>query len=163
MKKKNHDEITDFVYSHCPASDIVGIMLTGSHADHTESNNSDIDIIVISMISSRQTHENIMEQGSMYQLIIFPYAKLESIIYEDYVTRKGVFFRMFTKGIILSDTNGVLHKLQEMLCNHAIPANNEQDILKLKRQITNEIEYILGNDESNKFCSVLEAIRKTDS
>lgn len=36
MKKKNHDEITDFVYNHCPASDIVGIMLTGSHADHTE-------------------------------------------------------------------------------------------------------------------------------
>jgi len=60
MNKKNHDKIIDFIYSHYQASDIVGIMLTGSHADHTESNNSDIDIIVISLISSRQAHENII-------------------------------------------------------------------------------------------------------
>ncbi len=59
MSTNSRDEIIDFVHSHCPMSDIVGIMLTGSHADHTDSDNSDIDIIVISMISSRQTHENI--------------------------------------------------------------------------------------------------------
>lgn len=161
MSTNNRDKIIDFVYCHCPVSDIVGIMLTGSHADHTESDNSDIDIIVISMISSRQTHENIMERGTMYQLIIFPYSKLASIIYEDYATGSGVFFRMFTKEIILSDTNGVLQRLQKTLCNHSIPAKNEQDILKLRRRITNEIEYIIGNSETNKLYSVLEAIQMT--
>lgn len=155
------EKILDFIKHHCPASDIVGIMLTGSYANHTESRYSDVDIIVVSMLASRQTHENIIEDGTMYQLIIFPYCKIATLIFDDITSTRTVFFRMFKKGIILFDSKGLLKKLQNIFCGQEDSINSEIDILRLRRRITNEIEYILGSDETNKMHSALEVVRQT--
>lgn len=109
----NPDEIINFVYKHCNSSDIVGIMLTGSYADQTNKHQSDIDIIVVSMTANRQMHENILEDNTMYQLIIFPYCKITYLIFNDYIITKGVYFSMFTKGIILLDNTQILQKIQK--------------------------------------------------
>ena len=157
----NPDEIINFVYKHCNSSDIVGIMLTGSYADQTNKHQSDIDIIVVSMTANRQMHENILEDNTMYQLIIFPYCKITYLIFNDYIITKGVYFSMFTKGIILLDNTQILQKIQKNLLGQRFPQNNEHDILRLRRHITNDIEYILGDESSNKLYSVLEIIQMT--
>ena len=89
MNSLTPQDIIDFVGEHYNKLDIVAIMLTGSYADQTNNSNSDIDIIIVSMIAARQSHENIIKGGIMYQLIVFPYYKIATLLYEDYATNRG--------------------------------------------------------------------------
>jgi predicted nucleotidyltransferase len=162
--KDTHYSLLKFVYAHFPVADIVGVMLTGSRATYTGHRHSDVDLIIVSSLACRQTHENIFAEGQMYQIIIFPYAKIASIVYEDYTARKGIFFEMFAKGIILLDEKGILRKLQRLIWHENAPINNDHDILALRRHITNGVESLYNEGEigsPHRLCTLMEIILNT--
>lgn len=109
------------------ASLIIGIMLTGSRVTEKFCTDSDVDVILISKLSNRQTVSTIREYNFTFQFIIVPFNKLSSMIADDYISGKFVFHSMINKGIVLKDTFGIFAKYQEKLCN--VPTQLSERVL----------------------------------
>lgn len=94
---------------------IMGIMLTGSRVTNKHREDSDVDVMLISKLSNRQTISMIRERNYTFQFIIVPFNKLSSMIADDYISGSFVFHSMINKGIILKDTFGILATYKEKL------------------------------------------------
>ena len=90
---------------------IMGIMLTGSRVTNKHREDSDVDVMLISKLSNRQTISMMRERNYTFQFIIVPFNKLSSMIADDYISGSFVFHSMINKGIILKDTFGILATL----------------------------------------------------
>jgi hypothetical protein len=69
------------IYNYFSPDEVVGAMLTGSCVEQKETNFSDIDIVIISNLAGRQTHENIIVKTKIYQFIIF--SKNKSLLWSN--------------------------------------------------------------------------------
>jgi predicted nucleotidyltransferase len=155
-------EALGIVHKYCAEAKIVGIMLTGSYATGTQKVESDVDIILVSELSNKQTHENIIENGRMYQLVTLPYRRLPGILYDDLRFQKWVLASMFAKGVILQDDRGILQKIKEYSYSWQLPVRQEHNTLILRRLITHEFESLRGyKDETAGVCTIAEILRNT--
>lgn len=90
-------------------------MLTGSRVTNKHREDSDVDVMLISKLSNRQTISMMRERNYTFQFIIVPFNKLSSMIADDYISGSFVFHSMINKGIILKDTFGILATYKEKL------------------------------------------------
>lgn len=97
------------------ASLIMGIMFTGSRVTNKHREDSDVDVMLISKLSNRQTVSMLSEHNYTFQFIIVSFNKLPSMIADDYISGSFVFHSMMNKGIILKDTFGILATYKEKL------------------------------------------------
>ena len=70
---------------------IMGIMLTGSRVTNKHREDSDVDVMLISKLSNRQTISMMRERNYTFQFIIVPFNKLSSMIADDYISGSFVF------------------------------------------------------------------------
>lgn len=61
---------------------IMGIMLTGSRVTNKHREDSDVDVMLISKLSNRQTISMMRERNYTFQFIIVPFNKLSIISLE---------------------------------------------------------------------------------
>jgi predicted nucleotidyltransferase len=83
------EKIINIVNKYVLSSNIKGIMLTGSYTDNSNNEKSDVDIIIVSDLVSRQTHEHVIDNKITYQFIILPYNKISLILYCRVIFRKS--------------------------------------------------------------------------
>tara|TARA_B110000285_G_scaffold163497_1_gene182628 strand:- start:4426 stop:6027 length:1602 start_codon:yes stop_codon:yes gene_type:complete len=87
-------------------------LLSGSFVDGLENEFSDVDLIIF--VSDRDTvfNETLPFKGLKTQAIIIPVQRVQEILWVDFMTAKGGSINMYSKGIILSDTNSYLKNLK---------------------------------------------------
>lgn len=139
--------ILDNVFTVIGKEDVVGIMLTGSYADNTQNKESDIDIVVLSKSSNRQTTAEINKNGTPLHFLIFPRNKVFELIYDDIIRERFVFYSIFQKGLVILDQEGILHSLKSTLCGIK-PSLSERTINNLLHGISENLAYIKRNTDA---------------
>ena len=101
----------EFVSSFFPNS--YGSLLSGSFVDGLYNEFSDVDLIIF--VSDRDTvfNETLPYEGLKIQAIIIPVQRVQEILWVDFMTAKGGSINMYSKGVILSDTNAFLKNLKK--------------------------------------------------
>lgn len=99
-------KLVDEKFPHC-----LGALLTGSTVDGTSNYYSDIDVVIITDTNDYITTDNIFYDNKYFQVTIHPVQKLNELLWVDYISLQGIHISMFSKGIILKDTNDFLTKL----------------------------------------------------
>lgn len=112
MNKSTAKSIADsFINLYFP--ECYGALLTGSAVDGHWTEESDIDIIIISQLDNEWFIECFEFQGLMLQTIVLPLNKVKQALMDDFHKREGIYIGMISKGIILKDNNSYLEKLIE--------------------------------------------------
>lgn len=137
-------------------------MLTGSHAVGETRADSDIDVVLLSELSNRQTTESLTFDGCVYQFIVFPCNKIHELVYKDYMTAHFVFLSLFEKGVILYDEGGRLEQLKRYVLSSKPWTLKDRDILALRASVTSSLD-VLHNDKDPKsnLCTASEAVVMT--
>lgn len=137
-------------------------MLTGSHAVGETRADSDIDVVLLSELSNRQTTESLTFDGCVYQFIVFPCNKIHELVYKDYMTAHFVFLSLFEKGVILYDEGGRLEQLKRYVLSSKPWVLKDRDILALRASVTSSLD-VLHNDKDPKsnLCTASEAVVMT--
>lgn len=120
---------------------IMGIMLTGSRVTNKHREDSDVDVMLISKLSNRQTISMMRERNYTFQFIIVPFNKLSSMIADDYISGSFVFHSMINKGIILKDTFGILATYKEKLSKVSVQLS-ERVLMRTVYSINESCRYI---------------------
>ena len=120
---------------------IMGIMLTGSRVTNKHREDSDVDVMLISKLSNRQTISMMRERNYTFQFIIVPFNKLSSMIADDYISGSFVFHSMINKGIILKDTFGILATYKEKLSKVSVQLS-ERILMRTVYSINESCRYI---------------------
>lgn len=89
-------------------SDVYAACLTGSYADNLATEESDIDIWIVSAKRDYVFGETFIREGNKYQVTHYPLSKVEELLWLDIFTRNGVFVGAFVKAKIIKDTDGFL-------------------------------------------------------
>ena len=165
MKKLNArfvEKTVAAIYRFYPRSIIKGIMLTGSHATGEACPDSDIDVLLLSNLSNRQTMETLTFKGHTYQFIIAPSNKIYELVYKDYMTAHFVFLSLFEKGIILYDEDGKLGKVRSVVLSSKPWSLKDHDILTLRASVTSALETLRkSKNPQSGLCTASEAIIMT--
>lgn len=165
MKKLNArfvEKTVAAIYRFYPRSIIKGIMLTGSHATGETCPDSDIDVLLLSNLSNRQTMETLTFKGHTYQFIIAPSNKIYELVYKDYMTAHFVFLSLFEKGIILYDEDGKLGKVRSVVLSSKPWSLKDHDILTLRASVTSALETLRkSKNPQSGLCTASEAVIMT--
>ena len=165
MKKLNArfvEKTVAAIYRFYPRSIIKGIMLTGSHATGEACPDSDIDVLLLSNLSNRQTMETLTFKGHTYQFIIAPSNKIYELVYKDYMTAHFVFLSLFEKGIILYDEDGKLGKVRSVVLSSKPWSLKDHDILTLRASVTSALETLRkSKNPQSGLCTASEAVIMT--
>lgn len=143
----NAGYIISIVYSTFNKEDVQGIMLAGSYATMTHNEDSDIDVVVLSRFSCRQTTAEIINNNIRIHYIIFPQNKIYDLIYDDIFKEEFVFFSMFSKGHIILDTDRVLFSVKRITQSFT-PSLSEHVIANLLHSITENLSYLKKNRDA---------------
>ena len=137
------------------------IMLSGSYAIGNENSNSDIDVVLVSQLSNRQTSVIIQDSGLEYQFIIFPINKLSHVLCDDIIQSKFVFYSIFKQGVIIFDSNHFLFNLARQYCLYK-PKISEKALGKTIVSIIENCKYIEtnGNNALTAAMSVITNLQK---
>lgn len=145
----NTCDITNIVYKNFERRDIAGIMITGSYAIRMNTDNSDLDIVILSNYACRQTSAEVIEDGLRINFIIMPKVKLYDLVYEDIFSERFVLCSIFEKGVICIDLHGYLHSIKNMLLNiHTVLS--EHTINALLHTINEELNYLEHNLDASE-------------
>lgn len=117
-----------------------GVMLTGSYAVGKSVSSSDIDIVVLSKRINYIYSESFYDAGQYFQLIFFPYYKVQFTLIDDTFKGKGIYRVIFKDGFILKDnSNEILTRMQKYMLS-CRERKNEQEELTLVFKISNSLE-----------------------
>ena len=95
-------------YSHQYAT-----LITGSYAEGKETIYSDVDVIIFTTERIQKIIKTLNYKGITLQLIFFSVESIEYTLYEDFLSNKGVYIDMISKGFILLDHHHFLKHLKE--------------------------------------------------
>ena len=95
-------------YSHQYAT-----LITGSYAEGKETIYSDVDVIIFTTERIQKIIKTLNYKGITLQLIIFSVESIEYTLYEDFLSNKGVYIDMISKGFILLEPHHFLKHLKE--------------------------------------------------
>ena len=108
-KKYYLEQIKQFIKNYFPNP--CGVMITGSFVTKYFNETSDLDVIVLSNLYRNLFIESYLFHGIKIQVIVMPVFDLDSLLLKD-LQSGGIYIGQLNKGIILKDTNEILHKLQ---------------------------------------------------
>lgn len=152
-KKYYLEQIKQFIKNYFPNP--CGVMITGSFVTKYFNETSDLDVIVLSNLYRNLFIESYLFHGIKIQVIVMPVFDLDSLLLKD-LQSGGIYIGQLNKGIILKDTNEILHKLQikaRTLYYHGPMLISRFQFNQLRARITTRLEDIKGNDnyEENLF------------
>ena len=129
-------------YSHQYAT-----LITGSYAEGKETIYSDVDVIIFTTERIQKIIKTLNYKGITLQLIIFSVESIEYTLYEDFLSNKGVYIDMISKGFILLDPHHFLKHLKEYTTalkeNGSTPLSKDEDE-KYRSKITSYLLDIEG-------------------
>lgn len=86
-------------------------LLSGSYVDGTNTENSDIDIVVFVKDRNTVFNEMLSYKKLKIQAMIIPVQNIQETLWMDYISAKGAFTGMLAKGVIIFDDSGFLKHL----------------------------------------------------
>ncbi|MFH7017574.1 nucleotidyltransferase domain-containing protein [Flavobacterium sp. FlaQc-47] len=102
-------EITIFVNKYY--SNQYACLISGSYVDGTNSEYSDIDVVVFVQNRNTVFNEMVSYKKLKIQAMIIPVQNIQETLWMDYITAKGAFIGMLAKGVIVFDHSNFLKHL----------------------------------------------------
>lgn len=109
LNKKILQEVKFFVSNYY--SDHYACLVSGSYVDGTNTEYSDIDVVVFVRDRSTVFNEMLYYKKLKIQAMIIPVQNIQETLWMDYITAKGAFIGMLAKGIIVFDHSNFLKHL----------------------------------------------------
>ncbi|MBP4140002.1 nucleotidyltransferase domain-containing protein [Flavobacterium geliluteum] len=128
-------------------------ILSGSYVDGKYNEYSDIDVLIFTKDRAVVFNETLSYKNLKIQAIIIPVQNIQELLWVDYITCKGAFINMISKGKIIFDTANFLSDLQ----SHAAELQNQggrllssHEIYMMRVKITSLLMDIKGGHDLNE-------------
>jgi hypothetical protein len=134
-----------FIENYFPECTAAGI--TGSILTKRRSEESDLDIIVISNSHYRPQIETYTNYNPEIHVVVLPETRLEKILDEDIKRREGISLHMLASCFVIKDTEGILKKIKKAssaLFLEGPPRMNSKEINSLLIRVESLLKDIEG-------------------
>jgi len=151
IKNKTIEHIINFINQYY--FNQYACLLSGSYVDGNYNEFSDIDVLVFTKDRNTVFNETLPYKGLKIQSIIIPVQNIQEILWVDYITCKGAFINMISKGTILSDdANFLKHLIQHAKKLESLGGRPlmENEIYMTRVKMTSLLFDIMGGNDINE-------------